>query len=432
MKKYSPFKLIACFLPALLLIFSGCVKDSCKREHPYSYFVPVYKTKDEVRNNIKSNAPRPVENPGKIYILGNTIFLNEIDKGIHVIDNSNPSNPRNVSFIDIPGNLDIAVKGTTLYADLYTDLVAIDISNPADAKLKKVIESQFPHRAWGGGFTANPANMIITEWVKKDTVVFEDCSDPSYGRFFLDWGGVVFFSASSLASGGGNSSQSASPVGTGGSMARFTIINDRLYTVNQNDLGVFNITTPNNPQQSNRIGITNVATIETIFPFKNKLFIGSMAGMFIYDISNPDAPQANGSFNHARSCDPVIADDNYAYVTLRSGTICQGFTNQLDIVNIANINAPVLSRTYQMTNPHGLSKTGNLLFICDGKAGLKLYNASNVQDLQLIKTISGMETYDVIAFNNWALVVAKEGLYQYDYSNLSNIRELSKIPVAGK
>jgi hypothetical protein len=80
-----------------------------------------------------------------------------------------------------------------------------------------------------------------------------------------------------------------------------------------------------------------------------------------------------------------------------------------------------------MKNPHGLSKDGDLLFICDGAAGLKLYNAGNVSNLQLIHEISDIETFDVITMNKIALVVAKDGLYQYSYADLSNIRLLSKI-----
>jgi hypothetical protein len=152
--------------------------------------------------------------------------------------------------------------------------------------------------------------------------------------------------------------------------------------------------------------------------------------MYIFSISNPDNPAQLGQFNHVRSCDPVIADDTYAYVTLRSGTFCQGFTNQLDVVRLNNLTNPSLVKTYQLTNPHGLSKDGNTLFICDGKDGLKVYNASDVNNLQLLKTISGMETYDVIAWNGIALVVAKDGLYQYDYSNLQNIRLLSKMTLS--
>ena len=160
------------------------------------------------------------------------------------------------------------------------------------------------------------------------------------------------------------------------------------------------------------------------------MFIGSTNGMFIYDISNASNPTLQGQFSHVRSCDPVIADDQYAYVTLRSGTQCQGFTNQLEVLNITNLSSPQLVKTYPMTNPHGLSKDGTTLFICDGKDGVKVYNASDVKNLKLIKKIGDMESYDVIAYNNIAIIVAKDGLYQYNYSNVNAIQLLSKITLA--
>ena len=67
------------------------------------------------------------------------------------------------------------------------------------------------------------------------------------------------------------------------------------------------------------------------------------------------------------------------------------------------------------------------MFVCDGEAGVKIYNAANVGSLQLIKNITGVNTYDVIAYNKLALVVAEDGLYQFDYSDLGNIKLLSKI-----
>src|SRR5689334_6664328 len=129
MKKFLPAFTGAVML-CLMLMLQGCLKDSVTKTYHYTYYLPVYKTTQEVRNNIKSGPAQPVEHPGKIYIQGQYIFLNDIDKGIHVIDNSNPSQPQQVAFINIPGNMDLAVKGNILYADLYTDLVAIDISNP--------------------------------------------------------------------------------------------------------------------------------------------------------------------------------------------------------------------------------------------------------------------------------------------------------------
>ena len=414
---------LAAFLVLLFpILFSACVKDKCQSFHTYSYFVPVYKTKEEVRANIKSNPSRDVTKPGKLYIRGSYIFLNEVDKGIHVIDNSNPSSPRNIAFIDIPGNLDLAVKGNTLYADLYTDLVALDITNPENVVVKKIIDNVFPYRVYGGGFVNNASYGIITDWVKKDTTVKGGCYDG--GIAFMD-GGVFL---GSVNSGNGPLTGNAnSPVGQGGSMARFALINDRLYTVSDADLDVFNVSTPNNPLRVNTIHIN--WDIETIYPFRNKLFIGSMTGMYIYDVTNPDAPVQTGQFSHVRTCDPVIADDQFAYITLRSGTPCRGFTNQLDIVKHNEFSNPVHIKTYQLTNPHGLSKDGNYLFICDAQEGLKVYNASDVNALQLVKHISGINTYDVIAYANRALVVAEDGLYQYDYSDINNIRLLSKISI---
>jgi hypothetical protein len=70
------------------------------------------------------------------------------------------------------------------------------------------------------------------------------------------------------------------------------------------------------------------------------------------------------------------------------------------------------------------------LFICDGSDGLKIYNASDVSGLQLIKQFSNIETYDVIAYNHIALVVAQDGLYQYDYSDTNNIHLISKIGIS--
>ena len=418
MNKKLTVEIASFLLITVILGMTACVKDSCKEMHTYTYYQAIYKTKSEVRENVKSNAPRQVENPGKINIRGNYIFLNETDKGIHVIDNTNPAQPKNIAFIDIPGNMDLAIKGNTLYADLYTDLVTIDISNPASVKLSKVIESVFPYRYWGNGFVGtNNSDHIITDWVRRDTTVTESCERQNWlftGR------ADIFFAAQS-----NSSATSVSPVGVGGSMARFTIMNDRLYTVGISDLDVFNIVNANDPKHTNRLNVG--WSIETIYPFKNRLFIGSQAGMFIYNVSNADAPVADGQFNHARSCDPVIADDDYAYVTLRSGTACQGFTNQLDIVKLNNITDPVLQKTYPMKNPHGLSKDGDLLFICDGDAGVKLYNAANVMSLQLIMEIGDINAYDVIAMNKIALVVAKDGLYQYSYDNPASIRLLSKI-----
>ncbi|MEI7803640.1 MAG: hypothetical protein WCI97_13380, partial [Bacteroidota bacterium] len=160
-----------------------------------------------------------------------------------------------------------------------------------------------------------------------------------------------------------------------------------------------------------------------------KLFIGSTNGVFIYDNSNPSSPTQLAQFVHASSCDPVVVSGNYAYSTLRSGTTCNGFSNQLDVIDISNISSPVLKVSYQMTNPHGLGMDGTTLFICDNTAGLKVYDATDPLNISLKQTVTGMVPYDVIPLNNDLIVVAEDGLYQYDYSNPDNLQLFSKVTI---
>jgi hypothetical protein len=415
--KRHPIVLLQLMMTVILAAsLSGCDKE--KITQTYTWYTPVYRTLPEVRANMKSSPARAIKAPGKIYIYGNYIFLNELDEGIHIFDNTQPSSPKNLAFIPIPGNQDLAVRGNVLFADSYSDLVTFNISDPKAVTAINFAENAFPFRNIFYSFTgARPAIAdsikVTVAWVRHDTTV-------SYTKRR----GVVNDESFSLASSAAQPSKSSN--GQGGSMARFTLMNDYLYTVSTSDLHCFNISNPADPKFVTMSRISN-QFIETIYPFKNKLFIGSNQGMFIYDVTIPTNPVKKGEFTHARSCDPVIADDTRAYVTLRTGTGCGGNSNQLDVVDITDVTKPSLIKTYSMTNPFGLGKEGNTLFICDGKDGVKVYDASNASDVRLIKKIDGMEPYDVIAWNNIALVVAKDGLYQFDYSNVNNIRLLSKI-----
>ena len=394
-----------------VIFLPGCLKDKITRT--YSIYTPVYKTTAEVRLNIKSDVARDILKPGKLFIRGQYIYLNEIDKGVHVIDNTNPTSPRNVAFINIPGNMDLAVKGNILYADLYTDLITLDITNPLQVQTKSIVDNAFPFRRYSNGFVPDNTRIIV-DWLKKDTTV---SADFNAGNVRLE--SRMFDSFSSQTA-----NKAASPFGMGGSMARFSIVNTNLYTVSDADLSVYSIAAPEKPVFSNKVNLG--WGIETIYPFKDKLFIGSTSGIFIYDITDHNKPSKLGQFGHMLACDPVIADDKYAFVTLSNGTRCNRAVNQLEVLNISNLYAPSLMKTYPMTNPQGLSKDGNTLFICDGKDGLKIYNASSVGNLKLLLHIKGFESYDVITTNNIAIVVSKDGLRQYDYSNLNDIKLLSK------
>jgi hypothetical protein len=399
---------LAMILAALLILQTSCLKDQTSES--YTFFRPVYKTRAEVRAAAQSTAPMVVSLPGKIFLLDNFVFLNEVDKGIHIIDISNPAKPVNISFLRIPGCMDMAVRGNYLYADCYTDLVTIDISDPRKAQVKQFIQGVFPHRRYSNGFVAD-TSLVITEWQQVDTSVISTNGEiPQIG------GNLLWMTADMRAFSSMSSPAKSVTNGTGGSMARFGLKDDRLYTISWSDMKIFNTATPAVPSFVKTVNF-NQGDIETIFPYKNRLFIGSQTGMFIYDVTELDNPKKLGQFTHARACDPVVADDTHAYVTLRSNNRCAGFLNQLDVLDINNLTAPKLLKTYSFTEPAGLGKDGNLLFICDGKDGLKILDATNPTDIRPLKTISGMEAFDVIAWKGTAILTAKDGLYLINYSN---------------
>ncbi len=84
-------------------------------------------------------------------------------------------------------------------------------------------------------------------------------------------------------------------------------------------------------------------------------------------------------------------------------------------------------KTYPFDNPRGLAKEGNVLFICDGNAGLKILNAADANNITSLSTILGFEANDVIVNNGLAIVVASDGLYFIDYRNVFNATIVGKL-----
>ncbi|NBC83655.1 MAG: hypothetical protein GVY19_09755 [Bacteroidetes bacterium] len=221
-------------------------------------------------------------------------------------------------------------------------------------------------------------------------------------------------------------SSAGSETGTGGSMARFTIAKDHLYIVDHNSLKSFDISEENDPQyvDSTFLGFD----IETIFPFDNSLFIGTRTGMHIYDIETPAAPVELSVTRHFYSCDPVVTDGQYAYVTLNSANVgCGQTANLLEIYNIDNLKDPFWVADYEMKGPKGLAVKNEFLFVCDN--GLKIYDKSDIKNLQLLQHISDITTYDVIVNGDLLLVVGDDGFYQYyfDGETATKISEIEKL-----
>jgi hypothetical protein len=219
--------------------------------------------------------------------------------------------------------------------------------------------------------------------------------------------------------------------GLGGSMSQFTIMGDYLYTIDYKTLNVFHLADPSNPVELENIDMG--VGMETIFQNGNYIYIGATDGVHIFDISNPREPVEVSEFEHVTSCDPVIANDEIAIATLRGGTQCGGSLTELDIIDLSDINYPKLKYTTELINPYGLGfskQNPNIVYVCDGYAGLKAYDISNDHDPELVMEIEDMEAMDVISTSgNLLIVLTRGGVYQYDASNPIALTELSHIAV---
>ncbi len=431
--------------PTLLVLIVCCIvasalqscNDSCEEVYTYTMLEPVYRSAKEIRETTVSvEAPRELKDPGKLYFKHPYIFINEKNKGIHVINNSNNRNPQNVAFLNIEGNVDIAVKGNILYADNYTDLLAIDITDPQSARVVNRVEEVF---AKSFQFDQeNESYIVDLEPVEYTEVHSCDEAPVIQGTPVQGGGGDVFVPPNVddieiIVDVEDSDFSPANPnnpnTGIGGSLARFTLYAGHLYVVTNTDLQSYDLSDPTLPRSVNNLQIG--WNIETVFPFEGHLLIGSQTGMFIYNLDEPSLPNYVSQFQHVRSCDPVVAEGNYAYVTLRSGTTCQGFTNQLDVLDISNLYNPMLIATYPMTNPAGLGIDDGILFICDGDDGLKVYNAEDPEaiDQNQLAHFPEVNAFDVIPYNNTLFMIGGDGFYQYRYDE-ENIVLLSKILVA--
>ncbi|MDR2388357.1 MAG: hypothetical protein LBD89_01035 [Tannerellaceae bacterium] len=230
------------------------------------------------------------------------------------------------------------------------------------------------------------------------------------------------------------SSADTSP-GQAGSMARFALTGDYLYTVDRYRLKTFDVSDAANPQSPNGKEQYMDFGIETIFPLDSLLFLGSQTGMYIYSITRPDFPRMLGYVSHITACDPVVASGNYAYVTLNSESIhCGRSVNELHVYELSDLQNPRLVHTESaLKHPKGLGVDQNRLFVCDN--GLKVYDVTNpaqpllMDDISDIPETSGAESYDVIPIDGLLLLISDKGLYQFDYTG-RKLSFVSKLPVS--
>lgn len=399
-----------------------------------AYIIPNYEQPAQLTAKISVTDAKDYAQAGKIITYENYIFINRPMEGIHVVDNSNPSSPVNMHFIAIPGALDMSIIDNHLYVDMYSALVVFNIENVSAPELLSdfTVEDVFYYDPY----------VTLPETIDETTIYRNYAPIDNTQGIVTSWRVEIrqepleeqlMYSIDVLETAVEASTTSADQpqtrTSTAGSMTRFLPVENYLYTINFNELILFAIGSDYRPTRFARLDTGTQA--ETLFQLNDLLFVGSTTGMLMYDVTTPSNPEYLNSVEHFRSCDPVVADTSYAYVTLRGGTNCFTDLNELQIIDIQNPEEALEVVARQVLyNPHGLAIHEDHLIVCDGTAGIKVLDVSDRTNPRVVSTENIPFAYDIIVEYPNATVVGESVLYQYDLSNLPSMTKIAELTLS--
>jgi hypothetical protein len=391
-------------------------RDNCTSTRTSFQNVPVIHPFSEIRDSIQFLPGREMQDPGKICFKDNFLFVSEIKKGVHIIDNSNPANPVFLSFIQIPGNGDIIIHENRLYADSYSDLISFDITDLNNIKeverAKEIFEFGWFNGKW---WNSQDGGLFYGEYTQKyvtDTITF-NCNEPPEPEPIVD-----------IEEGPVNSSyleHAKTP-------PRFAVKDKYLYSSGINFLNIFDL-----DESKNLKSIGFLALDQAHFSFslqQDKLFVGMAFDLAIYDIESPLETRQTSRFDSVTSCDKIAVHDNIAYITERTGTLCGGNQNRLKLIDISNTSIPRFIKAFPLDGPRALSIDFPILYVCEGVNGFKVFDVLDTAtiDQHLLSYEKDIQANNIAVSGKTVFITSIDGLYQLDATDPRNLHRLSKIP----
>ncbi|NUM32033.1 MAG: hypothetical protein HUU47_06885 [Bacteroidetes bacterium] len=169
--------IISCFI--LINLLSSCNQNENNVQIPKVTIglKPIYFDSSNIDKIIYSTTPKTLISPGKIFKYGSLLLVSDSNIGIHIIDNADKTNPTKISFINIPGNIDLALKGNYLYADCNGNLITIDISDPSNAKVTSITPSN--------KYSNRPTDEMARKYFAQESRVFYECVDEKNGTVLM-------------------------------------------------------------------------------------------------------------------------------------------------------------------------------------------------------------------------------------------------------
>ncbi len=406
------------------LMLAGCGKDEGTVTLTYNKATAIYGDIETVRATPLSAPARPIDNPGKIFFGEDLLLVGEEGEGIHIFDNTDPSSPTALGFVQLPFTNEFYVDKSFIYAESHYDFVKIDISNPASPTLVDREENAFtlPITNDKGEVLMGFDYNVVTETFELNSPEAQALEDTRV--LYVDYMEHMIPPANVPSSFTGNGTNER------GTLNKISVTDDNIYLVGAEKLHTFS----NSITDVSYVGATEIGSeLETIYPQDDYLFIGTASSMIIVDASSPSSPQKVSVYDHPTACDPVYPNGDVAYLTLRTADFsgCSGDENTLEVIDISDVNDPRQEKEITMNSPYGMCVVNGYLFVGEGANGLAIFSLDDPKSPLAVAQHPGLEVYDVMPHPtepNRILAAGDNGLVQYevDYSTM-NVTQLSSI-----
>jgi hypothetical protein len=329
-----------------------------------------------------------------VCVSGNYAYCVVPESGVDIIDLGDPSNPREVGFYEISGDIySIAGSGSEIFLACGSGgLMIVDVSTPQSPLLKSTYNSSgFIYGVFIRGVYAYLWGSESSEFKSANKYFFQiiDISDPA----------TPILAANKF---------------TNGEVLDLYVSGNFIYTVGSSGLEIFDASNPNSPFLVGSLEIEDYLTkvfVRDNYVFTTKLIFGSEFNYYYFcviDAADPTSPSLIGTYN-SRAYE-IVTDmeliGNYAYV------LDDFYVEVFDISDPLNVKKITYYKTYYVYG--GSLLNTNYYVLAAGRNGLKVIDISNPAEPSLAGQYDG-------AFLLWDGVFAVKNNYVYLSDDNTNI-----------
>jgi hypothetical protein len=421
--RYERRGLFALLLFAVIT-FSGCFDKNCVDQVAVKVAIPTFLDEIDWQTNPRMVPARPFVHISRPKSVGKYLLFNELLEGIHIVDNTNPKDPRKVGFIEIPGNLDFDTDGQYLFADSYTDLLTFDVLN-----LLQPVFLRRTHNIFSNSVLDFKGRKIAYYHIK-DSVVDFRCAgiSRSYqdndGSYIMELGFAksFYFNQTGFR-------YTGEPVGSGGPRSRILLCDNSLFTCDNNTL------------IKERVLSGGGLGFGEIYPFEYRAEkLQKLGDYFGYtSFHGTSFAKLNGSSSLAFSDHFFKFKSPAAFEgagdTLWYGHFTQPFANvfnTIEMYKMYGIQAPLRFSAFQTQKVSNIVKMDQYLIVCHGEEGFSIYDihypeGNRPRFVTLVSELSA-EMASVVGINTF-LILGSKGVYQYQIGQSEALSYLSHLPL---